>query len=56
MKSEALRTTITNISSLFVGYKPYTCSIPRFLRHLQLLACFKDKGTPAILTKADSRR
>jgi spermidine synthase len=47
MKSEALRTTITNISSLFVGYKPYTCSIPSFPEGIcSFLACFKDKGTP----------
>ena len=47
MKSEALRTTITNFSSLFVGYKPYTCSIPSFPEGIcSFLACFKDKGTP----------
>ena len=45
MKSEALRTTITNISSLFSDYKLYTCAIPSFPEGIcSFLLCSKDKG------------
>jgi spermidine synthase len=45
MKSEALRTTITNISSLFAGYKPYICSLSSFPEGIcSFLLCSKGKG------------
>ena len=47
MKSEALRTTIMNISSLFAGYRPYVCSLSSFPEGIcSFLACFKDKAAP----------
>jgi len=57
MKSEALRTTITNIHRSLWATNPIPARSPRFLKaSAAFLPASRTRALPAILTKADSRR
>jgi spermidine synthase len=54
MKSDYVRTTIMNISSLFVEYKPYICTLPSFPEGIcSFLICSNEDG---MLNKFDEQR
>jgi spermidine synthase len=54
MKSDALRTTITGISSFFAAYKPFICTLPSFPEGIcSFCVCADD---PAMFDNFDSSR
>jgi spermidine synthase len=54
MKSDALRTTLTGISSLFGALRPYVCSLPSFPEGICSFCACADE--PAQLEKLDTAR